>query len=342
MGNRFPKRATIMDVAARASVSKATVSKYLNASGAYYVSRTTRRRIEDAIAELDYQPNASAQSLATKRSNVIGVLVPSVANPFYAELVAGVEDVINSTGYTLLLGSSEEDAARELDVVNAMIRRRVDGVVVSAATVKDRWVRRFVDAGIAVVVASRELSGPALDTVVIDNRGGGVLAARHLEEHGHERAMFLTGPLNVAPFRLRLDGFRAVYGDAADIVEATGNDLEIATAAAREMLGRADPPRAVFAATDTIALGVLSAADEAGLSVPDDLAVIGFDDIWVSRLPGIKLTTIDSKTRPVGRAAANMLTQQLEGAGRDTSGRPQRMVLRSELVVRRTCGCTGS
>ncbi|MFC5827338.1 LacI family DNA-binding transcriptional regulator [Nonomuraea insulae] len=339
MGNRFPKqRATIEDVAARAGVSKATVSKCLNPAGDYYVSRTTRRKIEDAIAELDYQPNALAQSLTSQRTNAIGVLVASVANPFYSELVAGVEDVAGPAQYTLLLGSSEGSATREADLINSMIQRRVDGVVVSTATIKDRAVRRLVDAGVAVVVASREVASPALDTVVIDNQDGGRLVGKHLQEHGHPRVTYLSGSLDIAPFRLRLDGIRSVYGERADVVETTATDLETATAQARVLLRAGSPPDAIFAATDTMALGVLAAAGELGVSVPGELAVIGFDDIWVSRMPGVALTTVDSKAHAIGRTAAHLLTQRLRTRGGDDP-RPQRMVLRSDLVVRRSCGC---
>ncbi|MFF2848735.1 LacI family DNA-binding transcriptional regulator [Streptomyces sp. NPDC058001] len=344
MVNRFPvtPRTTINDVASLAGVSKATVSKYLSATD-YYVSQQTRAKIESAIKELNYYPNALAQGLSSRRSYAIGVVVASITNPFYPELVAGVEEVIDPAGYTLLLGASAENSDKEADVVRTMIQRRVDGAIVASATMRDGSVQQLVNAGINVVVASRELARPLVDTVVIDNRMGGRMAAEHLKRHGHVRAAFLTGPLDVLAFRQRFEGFRSVYRETESTVHlARTSELAEATHAAADLLRDLRGPTAVFAANDTLALGLMTAAHEAGLSVPEDIALIGFDDIWVGRVPGVSLTTVNSKARQVGAVAAGMLAERIgrhPGENRDARTSPQRRVLAPELVVRGSCGC---
>lgn len=228
MVNRFPTagRATIADVAARAGVAKSTVSKYLS-DGDYYVSPSTREKIKSAIEYLDYQPSAFAQSLSKRRSTTVGVMVASIVNPFYPELVAGIEEIVEPAGFTMLLGSSGQSRQREADVVGAMIKQRVEGVVLTSATMDDREVARLVTAGTQVVVASRELQGELVaDTVVVDNRQGGYLAAQHLREHGHTTATLVTGPLDVAAFRHRAEGFRIAYGERnGAILTLTSSDM---------------------------------------------------------------------------------------------------------------------
>jgi LacI family transcriptional regulator len=340
--NRFPTldRTTITDVALTAGVAKATVSKFLSPTE-YYMSVKTRERIEKAIRELDYRPNALAQSLSTRRSMTVGVLVASIANPFYPELVAGVEDVIVEAGYTLLLGSCSESPEREAGVVRSMIDRHVDGVIVASSRMRDRGVQDLLGAGTKVVVASRELVTHISDTVAVDNRLGGRLAALHLRDEHHFTSAAFLGVEEVLAFRHRLVGFRSVFGDKAPTFFASSTGLEDATGAAAAMLAR-HRPRAVFAASDTLAFGVMSAAERLGLLIPGDLALVGFDDIWVSGIPGVSLTTVSSRARQVGQMAATMLGEQMANNNADAQTQtspPRRVLVTPELVVRRSCGC---
>ncbi|MEV6986734.1 LacI family DNA-binding transcriptional regulator [Sphaerisporangium sp. NPDC051017] len=345
MVNRFPvtPRTTIKDVALLAGVSKATVSKFLSATD-YYVSEKTREKIESAIKELNYYPNALAQGLSSRRSYAIGVVVASITNPFYPELVAGVEEVIDPAGYTLLLGTSAENSDKEADVVRTMIQRRVDGAIVASAFMRDGSVQRLVNAGINVIVASRELARPLVDTVVIDNRLGGRMAAEHLRGHGFGRAVFLSGPLDVLAFRQRFEGFRSVYREADSAVHlARTSELAEATEAAFDLLRDLPRPSAVCAANDTLALGLMTAAHTLGLRIPDDIALIGFDDIWVGRIPGVSLTTVDSRARQVGAVAAGLLAERIgrhPGESRGARKPPERHVLAPQLIVRGSCGCS--
>lgn len=348
MRNRFPerRRVTINDVAVRAGVSKTTVSKFLSANE-YYIAAETRRRIEAAVRELDFRPNAVAQGLSNRRSKAIGVIVASVANPFYPELIAGVEEIAHPAGYTILLGSSDGRPSLEADVVRSMMQRQVDGLVMASVTMRDQEVRRVADSGVAVVLASRNLSRDVVDTVVVDNRGGAAAATEHLLAHGHRRVAHIAGPQNIVPFRLRARGHR-------DAVDARGVPFDEGLlrvcrdsrqvdgeAAARELLARDEPPTAVFVASDSMALGVLQECERQNLRVPDDLAVVGFDNIWISRLPGISLTSVDGKARRVGRVAADLLGQRLAETGPATDGPPaaEHVMLSGDLIRRGSCGC---
>jgi LacI family transcriptional regulator len=349
MRNRFPTsrpRATIADVAAAAGVSKATVSKFLGGKE-YYVAAETRERIAEAVRELDFQPNAIAQGLSRQRSDTIGVVVASVANPFYPELIAGVEDVIGTTGYTLLLGSSDGEAGREARIVRSMMQRQVDGVIMASVTMRDGEVARLAESGLSVVLASRNLSRSLVDTVMVDNVTGARMATAHLLGHGHRRIGHISGPQDVVPFRSRLTGFTEelrAHGTAIepDLVVPSLTTAEAGAGAAERLLDLPEPPTAVFVANDSMALGVLDACARRGVRIPEDLAVVGFDGIWVGGLPGVRLTTVDSRARQVGREAASLLVGRIDtrrAAGAATS--PETRVLRPELVVRRSCGCDG-
>ncbi len=346
MVNRFPTtgRATIADVAARAGVAKSTVSKYLS-DGGYYVSPSTREKIRTAIEHLDYQPSAFAQSLSKRRSNTVGVMVASIANPFYPELVAGVEEVVEPAGYTMLLGSSGQSRQREADVVGAMIKQRVEGVVVTSSTMHDREVARLVTAGTQVVVASRELQGELIaDTVVVDNRRGAYLAAQHLHDHGHATATLVTGPLDVSAFRHRAEGFRAAYGERSGAVLPLANsEMTEVVGPVAELLGGPDRPTAVLAATDSIALGVMTAAAALCLDVPRDLAIIGFDNIWFGQVPNVGLTTVEGHAHRIGTVAAERLVDRIDSRRSGRPGPPpppKRVVVKADVVRRSSCGCS--
>lgn len=347
--NRFPtrrgaQRATITDVAAAAGVSKATVSKFLGDKG-YYISAETRERIAAAVRELEFQPNAIAQGLSNRRSNTVGVIVASITNPFYPELIAGVEEVIGESEYTLLLGSTDGRPAKEADLVRSMLQRQVDGLIMAAVTMEDEAVARLVESDVDVVLASRALDATPADTVVIDNVLGARLAVEHLLGHGHRRIAHIAGPLNVVPFRLRRDGYLdALRSGGLDVDERLVGDADTEAGAAGAMasvLAVADPSTAVFVANDRMAIEVLEFCAARRIRVPGDLAVVGFDNVWVGRLSGVGLTSVDSRARAVGRTAAETLARRIRARHVDHSevAPPERVVLRPDLVVRRSCGC---
>lgn len=318
---RLARRSTIQDVADLAGVTKATVSKFLNAAaGGYYVKAETRERIEAAIQELKYEPNAIARGLTINRTMTIGLIAADIRNPFYPDLVAGVQRVVERSGYTLVLGSSGADAKRERAIVRSMIRRRVDGVILGSARMHADEIGAFIESGTRLVLASRNLPEPVTDTVIVDNRRGAEMAVDHLVDLGHRRIAHIAGPQDVMPFRDRLIGYRAALirrGIEIDdsLVVASTSDPAAGAAAATTMLQRADRPTAIFAGNDNMALGVMDSVRKQGdLCIPTDVSVIGFDDIALASNSIIALTTIDSLAGRLGEEAASLLVERLSAS----------------------------
>ena len=343
VGDRFPKpkRATIRDVAAAAGVSKATASKYVS-GGDYYVSAEARSKIDAAILDLDYRPNAVAQSLANRRTFTIGVVVASLRNPFYPELVGGIEEVADPAGYTLLLGSTEADPAREAQIVQSMLQRQVDGVIMASVRMAADEVERLMSRGLQVVLASRDLPGLVADTVSVDNYAGGEIAGTHLIGHGHQRVGLIAGPSDIRPFVQRESGFREALRLAGvalpdDLVVRVESNIEAGYAAMTQLLELPSPPTAVFVSSDELAFGALDAAAERGVRIPQDVGLIGYDNVDFSARARVPLTTVNSNAHRLGVLAAERLTSRI---AERREQEPMRQVIEPELIIRRSCGCT--
>jgi len=348
MGKRFPtdsRRVTIADVAALAGVSKGTVSKFLG-DGDYYIAEATRDRIAAAIEELDFQPNAIARGLVQRRTQTVGVVVASVLNPLYPELITGIDEVLGDSGYTLIFGTTEGSPDKEAAVVRSMQQRQVDGVIMASVTLQDGEVEQLVSAGLDVVLASRHLKRNGfVDAVIIDNEDGARQAVEHLIAHGHKRIGHVSGPQNVYPFEIRRVTYEEVMVqaglDPGLIANAPTTRQGDGAAAMGELLDGPEPPSAVFIASDGLAMGALEACAERGLRIPEDIAIVGFDNIWVAGIHGVQLTTVDSQARDIGRRAARQLLDKIERrrAGDGASVSAETLVLPTRLIRRRSCGC---
>lgn len=336
---------TIKDVAREAGVSKATVSKYLN--GAPYVAEETRQRIAKAVERLQFQPNSVAQGLSRRRSNTIGVVLANVANPFYAELFRGIEETTSAQGYTLLLASTDGEPKKERAIVQAMRQRQVDGIIFASVRLADREVAKLARDGAHVVLASRHLPDAGVDYVVIDSVHGARLAVEHLIGHGHERIGYIGGPQSIVQFQERRRGYEQALNEAgvpvdpALCVETERLRIEDGAGAARRLMDSSEPPTAIFAATDNLAFGVLRACLDLGLSVPEQLALIGFDNVAFGEISLCPLTSVDGRGLEIGLRAARLLIDRLTDGEAASSSRGQRvrMIIDPQLCVRRSCGC---
>ncbi len=349
MGKRFPIRqpATLADVAKLAGVSTATVSKFLG-DRQYYVAETTKERIAAAVEELDFRPNAIAQGLVRRRTNTVGVVVASLVNPLYPDLIGGIDEVLGGADFTLIFGSTEGSAAREAAVVRSMQQRQVDGIIMASVTMQDGEVGKLVASGLDVVLASRHMARDDLvDAIIIDNVDGAKQAVQHLIDHGHRRIAHLAGPPDIVPFSMRFATYRRVCAesglDSNDLaVVAESTRQESGAAAVAELLDLEDPPTAVFVASDSLAFGVLEECARRGVRVPEDLAIVAFDNVWVGAMQGVQLSSVDSRAHEVGRLAAQRLLSRIEGRWQAEGAEPAAPELRvipTELVRRRTCGC---
>ncbi len=318
-------RITIAHVAQRAGVGAATVSRVLNNSAA--VSPRTRVRVLQAVDELGYEPNEAARALSTGQTRTLGVLAPFLTEPSVMERLRGVSREVTGAGYQLVLFDVEHpEQASELTTAG-----RLDGLLCVSLCPSDADLERFGAAGLAVVLVDAEhhrLSGISIDDV-----GGGRLAARHLLALGHRRIAFV-GDEDERRFNFTSSARRG-SGAAAACLEV-GADLLVRRGAhgrdparklAAALLAAEAPPTAIFAASDTQALGVLQAAEDAGFDVPEDLSVVGFDDIEVARYAG--LTTVGQPLEESGVAGIRLLLEALKGAPRRTQQADLRLVVRA-------------
>jgi LacI family transcriptional regulator len=332
--------ATVGDVARRAGVSTSTVSHVLNRTR--FVSDELRERVLAAMRELDYEPNAAARMLTLKRSNTIGLIVSDIRNPFFASVARGVEDVAQEHGYTVILCNSDEDVAKETACLKALHTRQVDGLLLASAGVADAYVTRLVHRGFPIVLVDRELPDLDVPAVLLDNEGAAYSAVRHLIARGHRRIGMITGRPSISTTTERIAGYGRALREAGLEVDSqlliTGESTsEGGAEAAHALLAVEPPPTAIFSGNNLMSIGALQAFVSRGLSVPDDVALVGFDDFPFPWSDAFRphVTTVAQPTYELGRQAAEMLVQLLRGS---SSQPAQRVVLEGKLVIRESSG----
>jgi LacI family transcriptional regulator, galactose operon repressor len=332
--------ATVRDVARRAGVSVSTVSHVLNRTR--FVSDELRERVLAAMDELDFEPNAAARMLSLKRSNALGLIVSDIRNPFFASVARGVEDVAQERGYTVVLCNSDETLVREAACLKALQNRQVDGVLLASAGVADEYVARLVQAGYPIVLVDRDLPDLEISAVVLDNKGAAYSAVRHLIERGHRRIGMLSGRDSITTTIERVAGYEhalresGIDPDPALVISGQSTS-EGGTAATHALLDLVPRPTAIFSGNNLMSIGALHAISSRGLSVPQDIALVGFDDFpfpWADAFRP-HLTTVAQPTYELGRQAAELLVDLLNGRSQSA---PQRIVLDGKLVIRESSG----
>lgn len=327
-------RVTQADVARAAGTSMAVVSYVIN-GGPRPVAESTRQRVLDAIAATGYRPNSVARALAAGATHTFGLVVPDIANEFFAELAGAVEQVARRSGRTVLLANSEGDAGTERDLLETFLQRQIDGVVLVSQQ-PDEAQELLAAARTRGIFLGAAPHRSAASSIAVDNHGGAVVATTHLAGHGHTSIAMISGPAGdeVA------DARRAGWQQALDAHGLTGAHAEQPFTvdgghlAAVQLLEATDRPRAVFAASDRQAIGLLRAAADLGLSVPDDLAVVTFDGSAASAYAVPALTTIQQPITEMAELAVSLLL-----GPDDDEEVPVTRVLDVGLVVRRSCGC---
>jgi LacI family transcriptional regulator len=342
--------ATRDDVARRAGVSVATVSYVLN-GGPRGVSDEKRERVLRAVAELRYRPNAIARSLRARRTNILGLVLPDSANPYFAQLGRAIEDAAAEHGYQMVVSNAADDPAREAAQIEALLRLQVDGLVWVPADLRGEQLAVAESAvplppSIPTVQVDRELAGPrgrpVCDVVEADNTSGGRLAAEHLLSLGHARIACIAGPPNHQHARQRLDGARAALAERGiDFLEVRHGDFSYGSGAAVAAkwcgLTPVRRPTALLCINDAMALGALSAAADVGVRVPVDLSVTGYDDVPQARYAVPPLTTVAQPVQKLAATALATLLERIARAGEALHDRqPQRHVFPVRLVVRRS------
>jgi len=328
--------ATIKDVALRAGVSVTTVSHVVNDTR--HVSAKGRERVEQAIRELGYVPNAMARSLKSNTTSTLGMLIPNSSNPYFAEIVRIVEDRCFGAGYTLVLCNTDDEPRRQSVYLQVLAERRIDGLIVvsTGAGDDDSLVTQLHGLRIPTVLVDREIADPACDLVETAHMQGGLLAVRHLLSLGHKRIACIGGPVGVMPSEQRIEGWRMALAEAGAAPNADallwrgGFTSQGGYEAMHAILRTEHAPSAVFVCNDLMAIGALRAAHESGVHVPDDLSIVGFDDIELSAYTSPPLTTVAQPKERIGALAVDMLLERVGGKRRDA----RKVVLQPELRVR--------
>ncbi len=323
---------TIRDVAARAGVSVATVSRVLNRTGP--VRESTSQRVLAVAEDLRYVPHAGARSLSTRSTNTIGVVLPDLHGEFFSEVIRGIDVTARRSGYHLLVSGSHSDRA-EMRAVLHLLRGRVDGLIVMSPDLDPSALVTDLPYGLPLVLLNSSVAGHP--SITIDNAGGAGAVVRHLAALGHQRIAFICGPEQNADAEERKRGYREALRNAGiepdRSLEFAGTFTEESGyEAAKNVVAFSPRPTAVFASNDAMAIGALSALSEVGLRVPDDIALVGFDDIPIARFLAPPLTTVKVPIAELGRCGFRLLLD----SSKQQSDKPAK--LETTLIVRRSCG----
>jgi LacI family transcriptional regulator len=330
---------TSKDVAQRAGVSRATVSAVIN--GSAFVSPPLVERVRDAMRELHYRPNHIARSLRTRTTRTVGLVVSNIDSPFWGFLVEALTQELSSAGYHCVLANTSEDPQRERQALEDLVDKRADGLLLAPCGDTNRaLVETLVAGDLPVVLVDRFFTGLTLDTVLADNVHGGYVATRHLLETGRRRPAVLTLSLANSTGRQRLEGYRrALYErgvpERPELVCIGDHHLTTAHGLTRALLQVPVPPDAILACSHLAALGAVRAVCEAGLRIPDDIAVVGYDDVPWSAYMWPPLSVVAQPIGDMGRTAAEVLIRRLRETPDERRRRPPREILfRPELIVR--------
>ncbi|WP_429818428.1 LacI family DNA-binding transcriptional regulator [Ensifer sp. B1-9] len=326
---------SLKDVARAAGVSVTTVSRLLN--GSLDLPHETKKRISDAIRELNYQPNPHARRLSRGRSDTIGLVVPDIANPFFATLVAAVEEAADSRALAVSLYATLNRAGREIAYLQLIERNHVDGLIFVTNHPDDGQLATLINRTGKVVIADEDVPGARAPKLFCDNELGGYLAGRHLAEFGHRHVLFVGGPEEMISSRRRLNGLerglREASSDSSRVSKYAGDyTVGFGRQAAKRFIEENRPATAIFASSDEIAIGMIEVFRDQGVSVPDDVSVIGFDDVGPLHLFGPPMTAIRQPVRTIGARALSLL---LETNWQDKQA-PVEELLPVEIVVRKS------
>jgi LacI family transcriptional regulator len=328
--------ATIRDVAIRAGVSVATVSHVMNESR--FVAPETKARVLSAISELDYRRDGIARSLRRNRTGAIGAIISDITNPFFADLVKGIDSVVHDLRdpISVILCNTEEDAAKELFYIEALMERRIDGLIAASAGGNERALRGLAERSFPLVLVDRLVPRVDCDCVTVDNLGAARDAVGHLVARGHRRIAALRATLNASSISERIEGYRCALVAAGLPVEPTlivesESNVEDARRAGLRLLEQRPIPDAVFCTNNFMTLGLMRALNERGMTCPEDIAIVGFDDFQWADAFRPRITAVAQPAFEMGAEAARLLMSRID---KSRSGPSVRLTLPTSLRVR--------
>jgi len=330
--------ATLKDVAKKAQVSVSTVSRVINKEP--LVKPGTQEKVEAAIAELGYLPNRVAQRLRSinVKHKLIGLVLPDIQNPFYVDVVRGVEDTASRQNFSVMIGNFDQDEEKERLFLEVLQSESIDGLIIAPSSGKDQHIHRVIEKGYRVVCIDRGLLSADVDVVKVNNEAGAFGAIEYLIGLGHERIAHITGDPSIPTTRERNAGYEAAmskHGVEIDpeLVRSSDSSYVSGARLMKELLKLPTPPTAVFTANNLLTLGALKSIHESKLSIPGDISIVGFDDMYWSVSLNPPLTAVRQSGYDIGRRAAELLVQRIADPSRHVAN----VVLDTELVVRQSC-----
>lgn len=329
---------TIKDIAKITGVSHSTVSRAL--SGNSLISESTTAQIRKVARELGYQPSAVARSLKTKQTKVIGVILNSIDDPFFSEILFGIEDAAQQAGYSLFIAASQYDPVREQNIVQTMMEQRTDGVIICSSSFSADKGRQLLANNFPIVVVNYKANENFNYSIYHDDVDGSRQITSHLIELGHEKIAYLGNKKSGRTTQDRLTGFRYEMKETninlpdEYIYEVSGSDPELGQLGLDYFWGLPNPPSAIMCFNDMLAIGVLLACRNKGIKVPEDLSVTGFDNITFSAYTNPPLTTLDQPKFSIGNEAAQLLLELLQNKIENSNNTHKEKILKGKLLVR--------
>ena len=336
------KNTTIKDIAAKVGVSTATVSRYINKNG--YVSEKLQKRIEVAIKETDFVPNHVAISLKTKETRIIGIVIPELFNISFMDTVQAINDVAMGEGYQTIILSSEENTQKEQKILEVLISRRVDGILVATANPDGEKILRINNSRLPVVLLDRDVCNSdakiAVDSVINDNFRGAYQMVQYLVSLGHKRIAILAGSRNQPHLNARLSGYLQALRDCGipvnpDYIQKIELNYESGYQSVIRLMSMHDAvPTAIFALSNLTSLGAVSALNDMQLCVPEDVSLCGFGEFKYHKILKPDLTVVNQHSYTLGKIAAEILIRKIQGKGKWI---PSRVVLPADILFRSSC-----
>ncbi|MBZ5752421.1 LacI family DNA-binding transcriptional regulator [Metabacillus rhizolycopersici] len=327
------KQPTIYDVAKEAGVAISTVSKVLNNTGS--IGAKTRKKVEETMQKLNYQPSVAAS--VKKRIQTIGLLIPDISDPFMAQIARTIEDHGRKFGFSLIVCSTDNDLDKEIEYVSILKKKYIDGIIIATGLKNTTALKKLLNNEIPVALLAREVPSLAVNTVVVDDFLGAFEATSYLIKLGHQKIAMVTEDIYFPVTKLRLDGYKQALAQAdltynGDFVAINNTSFTDALDSTLKLLNLPEPPTAIFASTEPLAIGVMQGARESGFDIPKDISIVGFDNSILAKMCYPPLTTVSQPIHEMGKKIIELLVEEIKNPKQVK----QRIVMSPELIIRGT------